>query len=134
MQATKALQVGDGMTEGVFLGPLQNKMQYDRVNNILKDVQTTKGTIAFGGNQDTASGIGKGYFVQPTVVDNPSDTSRIVTEEPFGKHTRRRQKHNPHTICNLEADLDIFSYPVRPHRASAQIRYGGRGHCPRQQH
>ncbi|KXJ88462.1 aldehyde dehydrogenase [Microdochium bolleyi] len=81
---TKSLRVGDGMTEGVFLGPVQNKMQYDRISGLLKDVQETKGTIAFGGNDGADGTMGKGYFIQPTVVDNPPDTSRIVMEEPFG--------------------------------------------------
>ena len=27
---------------------------------------------------------GKGYFITPTIIDNPPEDSRIVTEEPFG--------------------------------------------------
>ncbi|KXJ87558.1 aldehyde dehydrogenase [Microdochium bolleyi] len=87
---TKSLQVGDGLSEGVFVGPVQNKMQYDRVRGFLDNIQATKATIAYGGattdhgDAPAVQGLGKGYFVQPTVVDNPPDTSRIVVEEPFG--------------------------------------------------
>ncbi|KAH7014164.1 aldehyde dehydrogenase [Microdochium trichocladiopsis] len=81
---TKSLQVGDGMTEGVFVGPIQNKMQYDRVKGFLDDVHTSKANVAFGGSDGADGAMGKGYFVQPTVIDNPKDNSRIVMEEPFG--------------------------------------------------
>jgi acyl-CoA reductase-like NAD-dependent aldehyde dehydrogenase len=30
------------------------------------------------------SNTSKGYFITPTIIDNPPETSRIVTEEPFG--------------------------------------------------
>lgn len=78
---TKTLQVGDGFKDGVFLGPVQNSMQYERVSGIFDDVEKQGYKIAVGGKIDTKSG---GYFITPTIVDNPSDDSRIVVEEPFG--------------------------------------------------
>jgi acyl-CoA reductase-like NAD-dependent aldehyde dehydrogenase len=31
VEVTKSFKVGDGTEEGVFLGPIQNKMQYEKV-------------------------------------------------------------------------------------------------------
>lgn len=79
----KTLQIGDGLTGDVFMGPLQNKMQYDRVLDIIEDCRSTKQTFALGGEP---AAVGKGYFVNPTIIDRPSDDSRLVVEEPFGEY------------------------------------------------
>ncbi|KAH7346225.1 putative aldehyde dehydrogenase [Rhexocercosporidium sp. MPI-PUGE-AT-0058] len=77
---TKTLKLGEGNEEGVFLGPIQNKMQYDRVKSFFKDAESEKMNIAVGGVNPS----GKGYFITPTIVDRPAEDSRLVVEEPFG--------------------------------------------------
>lgn len=79
---TKTLKVGEGFEPDVFLGPVQNEMQYDRVQGFLEDVEKAGMNIAVGGKMPTSSG----YFINPTIVDNPADDSRLVVEEPFGKN------------------------------------------------
>ncbi|BCS26872.1 aldehyde dehydrogenase family protein [Aspergillus puulaauensis] len=77
-----ALKIGNGLEAGTFLGPVQNKLQYDRVGLFLDDIQRRKQAIATGGSVvGTAT---DGLFVHPTVIDNPPDDSKIVVEEPFG--------------------------------------------------
>ncbi|KAH7408904.1 aldehyde dehydrogenase [Cadophora sp. MPI-SDFR-AT-0126] len=77
---TKTLKVGEGFEDGVFLGPIQNKMQYDRVQGFFDDVEKNGMSVAVGGKVPDS----KGYFINPTIIDNPDDDSRIVVEEPFG--------------------------------------------------
>ncbi|KAF2815563.1 aldehyde dehydrogenase [Mytilinidion resinicola] len=82
VECVKAFKVGNGFEKDVFLGPVQNKLQYDRVKTFLDDVNSSGQKIATGGqviDTDTS-----GLFIQPTVIDNPSDDSKIVVEEPFG--------------------------------------------------
>ncbi|GJC99382.1 aldehyde dehydrogenase [Colletotrichum higginsianum] len=79
----KNLPIGDGQQEGSVLGPVQNQMQFDRVKELLKDIDEQKLKIV-AGSTASASSHGKGYFITPTIVDNPPDDSRIVVEEPFG--------------------------------------------------
>ncbi|GKT89446.1 aldehyde dehydrogenase [Colletotrichum tofieldiae] len=78
----KNLPVGDGQQEGTVLGPVQNQMQFDRVKELLKDIEEQKLKVAAGSTAPASNG--KGYFITPTIVDNPPDNSRIVVEEPFG--------------------------------------------------
>lgn len=66
----------------VGAGPVQNSMQYKRVKGFLTDIETSSQTVAFGGSPPAAAG--KGYFIHPHIIDNPSDDSCIVVEEPFG--------------------------------------------------
>jgi len=77
---TKTLKVGDGTEEGVFLGPIQNAMQYERVQGFFDDVEKQGQKVAVGGKVPDSAG----YFINPTIIDNPAEDSRIVVEEPFG--------------------------------------------------
>jgi len=77
---TKTLKVGDGMEDGVFLGPIQNSMQYDRVQGFFDDVEKEGMKVAVGGKSKDSAG----YFISPTIIDNPKEDSRLVQEEPFG--------------------------------------------------
>jgi acyl-CoA reductase-like NAD-dependent aldehyde dehydrogenase len=56
-------------------------MQYEKVRSLFDDIEKEKWKVAVGGTVDTDV---TGYFINPTIIDNPSDDSRIVTEEPFG--------------------------------------------------
>jgi acyl-CoA reductase-like NAD-dependent aldehyde dehydrogenase len=51
VEFTKALRVGDGYEPGVALGPLQNKMQYERVKGFFADIEKEKWTVACGRNR-----------------------------------------------------------------------------------
>ncbi|RMJ14873.1 hypothetical protein CDV36_005462 [Fusarium kuroshium] len=76
------LSVGDGLDSGAALGPVQNHLQFERVKELLADIQSQNLKLATGSTGPSTAG--KGYFITPTVVDNPPDDSRIVIEEPFG--------------------------------------------------
>lgn len=72
--------IGNGLDPATDLGPLQNINQYERVIGFLDDIRTTGGEIVAGGNVPD----GPGYFIEPTIVTNVSEGSRIVDEEQFG--------------------------------------------------
>lgn len=71
--------VGDGLEQGTQLGPLQNKMQYDKVWDLIEDARKSGKIVAGGEKMD-----GKGYFIRPTIVRDIEDGSRLVDEEQFG--------------------------------------------------
>ena len=71
--------VGNGLEQGTQLGPLQNKMQFDKVKDYIEDGRAN-GTIVAGGDVPD----GKGYFIPPTIVRDIDDDSRLVREEQFG--------------------------------------------------
>jgi len=68
------------MTDGVFLGPIQNSMQYDRVQGFFDDIEKQGQKVAVGGKVSDSNG----YFINPTIIDSPKEDSRLVVEEPFG--------------------------------------------------
>jgi acyl-CoA reductase-like NAD-dependent aldehyde dehydrogenase len=71
--------VDDGLKQGTKLGPLQNKMQYEKVRGFLDDARANGNIIAGGAMVDRP-----GYFVQPTIVRDIKEGSRLVDEEQFG--------------------------------------------------
>ncbi|USW53787.1 Putative aldehyde dehydrogenase domain, aldehyde/histidinol dehydrogenase [Septoria linicola] len=77
---TKTLTVGPP-SEGAFLGPIQNSMQYEKVKSYFSDTKKQGYKFAVGPEEVAA---GKGFFIQPTIIDNPPNDSKIIQEEPFG--------------------------------------------------
>ncbi len=78
--AVQAAPVGSGLDERTVLGPVQNKLQFERVKNLIADTRAAGHRFLTGGEVPE----GTGYFIPPAVVDNPPHDSRVVREEPFG--------------------------------------------------
>jgi acyl-CoA reductase-like NAD-dependent aldehyde dehydrogenase len=75
----KSTVVDDGSKQGTKLGPLQNKMQYEKVKGFLEDARKNGNIIAGGSAMDRP-----GYFIEPTLVRDIKEGSRLVDEEQFG--------------------------------------------------
>jgi acyl-CoA reductase-like NAD-dependent aldehyde dehydrogenase len=78
-EANKA-KVGNGLDPATELGPVQNKMQYDKVVGLIADTKKAGGKFLTGGEVPA----GPGYFLPPTLVTDVADDSRLVQEEQFG--------------------------------------------------
>jgi acyl-CoA reductase-like NAD-dependent aldehyde dehydrogenase len=78
-EARKA-KVGDGLDPATELGPIQNKMQYDKVVDMIKHTKDSGARFLTGGEIP----VGPGYFLPPTLVTDIADDSRLVQEEQFG--------------------------------------------------
>jgi aldehyde dehydrogenase (NAD+) len=74
------VRVGDPTQEGVRLGPVSNRRQYETVLDLIDDSRRQGHTFLTGGTSEP----GPGFFVPVTLVDNPPEDSRIVREEQFG--------------------------------------------------
>lgn len=76
----RTVKVGNGMEAGTELGPLQNRMQYDKVCSLLKDSREAGLKFLLGGTPERKPG----YFIPVTLIDNPPEDARCVVEEAFG--------------------------------------------------
>jgi acyl-CoA reductase-like NAD-dependent aldehyde dehydrogenase len=76
----KKAKVGNGLDPATELGPLQNKMQYDKVVGLIADTKKSGAKFLAGGEIPS----GPGYFLPPTLVTDIADDSRLVQEEQFG--------------------------------------------------
>ena len=76
----RTVRVGDGAEQGTDLGPIQNRMQFEKLKDLLSDAHNQGLKFLLGGDIPE----GRGFFVPVTIVDNPPEDSRIVAEEAFG--------------------------------------------------
>ena len=75
-----AMTVGNGLDEGVSVGPLVEKKALDSVSSLVDDAVDRGARVLTGG---TPLG-GEGYFYAPTVLADVAPDSRVITEEIFG--------------------------------------------------
>jgi acyl-CoA reductase-like NAD-dependent aldehyde dehydrogenase len=79
-EQARSVRVGNGMTEGIRLGPINNRPQFDRVSELVADAISGGASAVTGGKPIE----GPGYFYEPTILANALDGTRIVDEEQFG--------------------------------------------------
>lgn len=75
----KTLKVGDGTEEDTFFGPVQNEIQFEKAKDLFSSLSTESLKTALGGSIENSHG----YYIHPTIVDNPPESSRVVQEEAF---------------------------------------------------
>lgn len=80
----KAKVLGDGLTPGTEYGPLNNKMQRDRIEELVNDAKANGARIVAGGARANPDDAPEAYFYAPTIVADVKDSARIVCEEQFG--------------------------------------------------
>jgi betaine-aldehyde dehydrogenase len=82
VEVTEQLSIGDGMQEGVLLGPLVSKGQYDKVLEAIARGREEGARLLSGGERP--AGFAKGFFLQPAIFADVPEDSWIWNEEIFG--------------------------------------------------
>jgi len=75
--------VGDPKADGVTMGPLANKAQFEKVQRLIQKGIEEGATLVAGG-PGRPEGLDKGYFVRPTIFANVNNSMTIAREEIFG--------------------------------------------------
>jgi succinate-semialdehyde dehydrogenase/glutarate-semialdehyde dehydrogenase len=75
-----ALKMGNGLDDGVALGPLVNAEGRDKVIELVDDAVKKGAKILVGGKKPE----GPGYFYPATVLTNVADSAKMLNEEIFG--------------------------------------------------
>jgi acyl-CoA reductase-like NAD-dependent aldehyde dehydrogenase len=118
--------VDDGSKQGTKLGPLQNKMQYEKVKGFLEDARQN-GKIVAGGHAMARPG----YFIEPTIVRDIKEGSRLVDEEQFGpvlpliKYSEDGDAIRRANATNYGLGASVWSSNLeRAHKVASQIDAG----------
>ena len=122
--AAQALVVGDPKDEATELGPLASQEHYKKVRSYLDSIEADGGTIRTGG-------LGEGWVVLPTVVENAPPTARVCREEIFGPVVTITPFDTDSEAIGLANDTPyglnamVFTQNLsRAHRASAALKAG----------
>ena len=77
----KAMPMGNGLDENNVLGPLQNKAQYNVVDELVEAAKVSGARVLIGGNPDREQ---PGFFYPTTLVADIDNDNPLVAEEQFG--------------------------------------------------
>tara|TARA_Y100001936_G_scaffold104852_1_gene103060 strand:- start:394 stop:1815 length:1422 start_codon:yes stop_codon:yes gene_type:complete len=75
--------VGAPEDEGVKIGPISNKVQYEKVQRLIQ-IGIDEGARLVAGGLGRPDGMSEGYFVKPTVFADVTNDMTIAREEIFG--------------------------------------------------
>ncbi|WP_221563194.1 alpha-ketoglutaric semialdehyde dehydrogenase GucD [Alkalihalobacillus sp. TS-13] len=81
---TNEITVGNGLQEGIWMGPSVNESQLNTVLSYIQKGREEGASLVLGGERLTASDYEKGYFVQPTIFEDVTSSMTIAQEEIFG--------------------------------------------------
>ncbi|MDR5809238.1 aldehyde dehydrogenase family protein [Caballeronia sp. LZ019] len=82
IEETNRIKVGNGLDDGVLLGPLVSKRQHEQVVAAIEAAKAAGATIAAGGTRP--EGFDKGYYLRPTILTDVPLHSDAWVEEIFG--------------------------------------------------
>lgn len=76
-------RVGDPMQEGGHIGPVVNKIQFDKIQGLIQSA-IDEGAVLETGGTDLPAGVNRGYYIRPTLFSGVTPDMRIAKEEVFG--------------------------------------------------
>ncbi|WP_299842994.1 aldehyde dehydrogenase family protein [uncultured Roseovarius sp.] len=79
----ESIKLGDPAEEGDHLGPMFDRMQYDRVQTMI-DVGLDEGARLLTGGLGKPNGFEVGWYVKPTIFADVRNEMRVAQEEIFG--------------------------------------------------
>jgi succinate-semialdehyde dehydrogenase / glutarate-semialdehyde dehydrogenase len=80
IERAKAIKVGNGLEDGVQMGPMANPRRPEAMERMIGDAVAKGAKLGCGGER-----IGnQGYFFAPTVLSDVPLDAEIMNEEPFG--------------------------------------------------
>jgi len=78
------LRIGNGLEQGVIVGPLHTAAQRNEVEEQVNDAVKRGARVLTGGKRPCGEAFSKGNFYLPTLLAEVDEKSRVVQEEVFG--------------------------------------------------
>ncbi|MCL5279252.1 MAG: NAD-dependent succinate-semialdehyde dehydrogenase [Planctomycetes bacterium] len=105
VEATRRLRVGNGLEEGVEIGPLINEAGLKQALEHIEEAKSQGARVLCGGKRWTG---GRGYFLEPTILTDVPPDARCMREETFAPVA---------PVCVFEDEADAI-------RAANATEYG----------
>lgn len=80
LERTERLVIGNGLEQGVVMGPLITERRLDNMDTLVADAKAKGAKVLTGGSRMER----EGYFFAPTVMRDVPDDALIMVDEPFG--------------------------------------------------
>jgi acyl-CoA reductase-like NAD-dependent aldehyde dehydrogenase len=79
-EKAKSIKPADGLEPETLMGPINNRPQFERVNELIASAHHDGAKFVAGGVQ----GAGPGYFIEPSICTGIEDGTQLVDVEQFG--------------------------------------------------
>lgn len=136
LEKMQFIRSGDLMDPSTNFGPLVSKIHYEKVLGYIKHgIEFDRATLLYGGPSKPSISSNKsyenGYWIQPTVFTDCTDTMKITTEEIFGPVMCILPFDNPEEVISranntpLGLAAGVFTRDLnRAHQVIAQLEAG----------
>lgn len=125
------LRGGNGMEDGISIGPLVNQAAVDKVERQVNDAVEKGAKVGCGGHRLIDDGLDKGHFFAPTVLTGVTPDMLIYREETFGPVAPIIAFDDDETAITMANDthygLAAYVYTQnisRAHRMFERLRFG----------
>ena len=129
VEKAKKIRIGDPLDDNSQMGPLATEAQLTNIQSTLVDASANGANILYGGARP--SGLDTGWYIEPTIVDCPSQEIGVVRNELFGPVVSALAFHSEEEALFMANDTNfglasgIFTRDVgRALRVSGAIRAG----------
>ncbi len=131
VERVKQLKVGNGLEEGVHVGPLIDEQGFKKVCTHVEDAVAGGAKVLTGGKPRTEAEFARGRFFEPTVLTDVRKGMRILEEETFGPVAPlipfRDEAEAIHAANDTRYGLAAYFYSQnvsRCIRVAEQLEYG----------
>ncbi len=125
-EKVSALTVGNGLDNGVTIGPLINRAAVEKVEKHINDAMMKGANLVVGTREPSAT-----CFVKPTVLGNVTDNMLVASEETFGPLAAVFKFTDDQDVIdranNTDSGLAAYVYTQslsRAFRVSEALEYG----------
>ncbi|MHC8597454.1 aldehyde dehydrogenase [Arenicellales bacterium IMCC55707] len=129
VEKAKKIRIGDPLDDNSQMGPLATEAQLTNIQSTLVDASANGANVLYGGARP--SGLDTGWYIEPTIVDCPSQEIGIVRNELFGPVVSALAFRSEEEALSMANDTNfglasgIFTRDVgRALRVSGAIRAG----------
>ncbi|MFH1836452.1 MAG: aldehyde dehydrogenase family protein [Methanobacteriota archaeon] len=84
IDASRKLRIGPGSDEKSDVTPLISEKQFRRIMGYIERAKTAGANIVVGGGRLNCGVYNKGFYIEPTIIDNVTPEDEIAQEEVFG--------------------------------------------------
>ncbi|GGC83791.1 putative aldehyde dehydrogenase YcbD [Thalassobacillus devorans] len=84
VDAVQNITVGDGLQEGIWMGPCASESQFNTVKGYIEKGKAEGASLLYGGEQLTDEEHANGFYMTPAVFEEVTSDMAIAREEIFG--------------------------------------------------
>jgi aldehyde dehydrogenase (NAD+) len=129
VEKAKKIRIGDPLDDNSQMGPLATEAQLTNIQSTLVDASANGANILYGGARPP--GLDTGWYIEPTIIDCPSQEIGVVRNELFGPVVSALAFRSEEEALSMANDTSfglasgIFTRDVgRALRVSSAIRAG----------